>query len=434
MPKLAFLHLVPPLPDYLTIPLRFIDPPDEGPSLKLDPPALGCVIEPTEARGKLAGRFLLRPNLDLGRYTVNAKIDWVRLAFTTGRHTSWKAVGDAMEHHTGARPRVTGPEGRLRYSGTSFLATIQDPEVGSLARALGELKSRMNIRAPGFGAFAIEGIEISVDWRPTSGHDRERWLMVEALRRHHLVHQIVYTGQGDQPRSYIRRGKMEFALKKPTPTMKQPEAVDGVMLAANPERRRDLRYQSHVQLPVDRTYYVGARKGEVMFRIMDKVSDQKDPAKQTRVELEQHERSARIEVALDQCVPEVLGLDTVDHLIGFRFGKLRDLLFDFWLPTVSAGKGRGVLKPDRKELEVFRRTGVFGLERYQRAAWDRHEEMRGLGLVRGRSPDMGKKGYRVVYGSTEAGGGMNKRVEQALTHLTTRWSKKALGRTMACMK
>lgn len=131
---------------------------------------------------------------------------------------------------------------------------------------------------------------------------------------------------------------------------------------------------NHKKRPLDGTYYIGKKSNPVMLRIMDKTTDKRNPKKNTFEVLDARENRARIEVTClkangEMGAPATLGLETPEDLYGFKFQALRKRIFDFYLPTIGMDpdNGKGSRQPDPDELEVFSRTGVYGLDEYQTA-------------------------------------------------------------------
>ena len=125
-------------------------------------------------------------------------------------------------------------------------------------------------------------------------------------------------------------------------------------------------------------------------------------------------------------VPAALGLETPDDLYGFEFQTIRRKIFDFYLQTIGLNKdldGEGH-EPNATELEIFSRTGVYGLEEYHRANQRLQEALfealQQEGGLTEKPSLLGKKGYRLAY--TE----LNAKVERALRALNKQWHREVI--------
>lgn len=123
-----------------------------------------------------------------------------------------------------------------------------------------------------------------------------------------------------------------------------------------------------------------------------------------------------------------LGLEKPEDLVGFQFAKLRKELFSFWLPTIEGGVpeggegarsaeiGRGTL-----QLKVFRESGVYGIDLYEKAWRERQAETRrklrkmDLELLERPRQRSRKNGNLVAYDD------FNRRTEKALRRLGKAW-------------
>ena len=153
-----------------------------------------------------------------------------------------------------------------------------------------------------------------------------------------------------------------------------------------------------------------------MFRIMDKITDGKDPSGKVRQVLGRNERRARIEVSLvieeeqilDRDGLYFLEINTPEQLFGFRFHKWRRTFFSFYLPTLKMNGG----EIDENECEMFKKAGVIGLEHYQAI---RREIDEGRVPANGIAKELGEKEYLAAHD------GLNERAREALRTLYRRW-------------
>ncbi|PWE28376.1 hypothetical protein DDZ14_19115 [Maritimibacter sp. 55A14] len=399
--------------------------------------------------------MLLEPDIDLGLYRVDAVIDWIAFRMeTVSEHQAvnmhrriMRLLGQIGSRSTCA---VYGPKWKMRdrkwkrgYQGTKFIVQLQQPEPRELAWLMRELPKQYAVQKQECGLFPIAGIEVSVDFYPIYDPDHDqarrdllRWQMVELLRRHVKFDPILTESVRGKPRAFHRdaRGKgssrktVSVKLAKPNKTLMKEATRLGVPRAT----ALPLNLRAHTQPPVDWTAYAGAREFGAMARIMDKKTDQKNPLKGTALSLADHEHRARIEMTLkhtkeEGAVPGGLGLETARDLFGFRFSEIRKMCFDFHLPTVDAktlGKKRSP-GAGGFEIEVFKRSGVYGVDLVQRI-WNDMERQRCVNHEIAAKPDvLRKKGYLLAYEP------LNRRVKDALARLTGYWDIRRTGASKA---
>ena len=386
-------------------------------------------------QARLQGRLALEPDVDLADYTMQAVIDWIELGFVTAdRHQSLNIGGHINKTlaKTGWREdsHVHGVERKDGYLGQVFLVRVNDPTPEKIRRVCSAIQSFCRLRRRADGRrFVITGIEVAVDIRlalkdpEPEDRVRARWRMSELLRKHLAVRPGFLSTDRDLPRvtfedAQARRTKKILEPRKEMPGQ-APQSLDlRLRLAAQAHGK-------HVKPPLDGTFYVGADDAPVMLRLQDKTADSHGAGK-GRVLLADADRRSRIEVRAWLPRPDEAGLlasrglaeitghktgwrcplETLEDLRDAKFEALRKPFFDFAIPTVPAVEGTKGLEPDQGQWEVFSRSGVFGLDLYQRRLEKR---------------DLGRKGYGQAFQQ------LNERMRQALVHLSGSWHGVDLG-------
>lgn len=380
-------------------------------------------------QARLQGRLALEPDVDLADYTMQAVIDWIELGFVTAdRHQSLNIGGHINKTLAKAGWRedshVHGVERKDGYLGQVFLVRVNDPTPEKIRRVCSAIQSFCRLRPRADGrSFVITGIEVAVDIRPAlkdpepEERVRARWRMSELLRKHLAVRPGLLTTERDLPRvtfedAQARRTKKILEPRKEMPGQ-APQSLDLRLRLASQAHGK------HVKPPLDGTFYVGADDAPVMLRLQDKTADSHGAGK-GRVLLADADRRSRIEVRAwlprpdearllaSRGLKEITGketgwrcpLETLEDLRDAKFEALRRPFFDFAIPTVPAVAGKRGAKPDPEQWAVFERSGVFGLDLYQRAR---------------ATKSLGAKGYNEAY--TE----LNERARKALVHLSKRW-------------
>lgn len=176
------------------------------------------------------------------------------------------------------------------------------------------------------------------------------------------------------------------------------------------EHFRDLKRASYKQPPVDGTFYMGKRQGELLVRIQDKVADRRNPTDGTKVDLPPCDRRTRVEIQIGY---GAFGNSGAIYRRGVPFGfqdVMRDQ-FRLLLPTITTATG----KQQQDEVAIFRKAGAMGLDHYQRAF--REAERIATRCV-GTGATMRKLGFK---GHGVAWSEFNKRGRDALAYLDRQW-------------
>ena len=432
-PERPTLH--PFSPERFSAPLAF-KPAKNGGIGHLHPGlAQAYVLKPvTKGQKRKLGRAVLMPDLDLSSYRVDAVVDWVAVGVETDSDQPAVNVNEWIAKATGESLSVTGPGGGEGYFGRAFEAKIQDPTLDTLAKITSAIDAHPRLSCTG----RLAAIEVSVDWYPHSKREEDRLLMVDLLWRQLLPPEGIWRMEGGWPRSFVGRGGGAKARDEDTqPLLASPRIVKGkdeilyagVVVRADRELRRDLTPELHKPPAVDGTIYFGRRGGDVQIKVMHKIIDQQNRGKGTARRLGKRKRRARIEVTLRGQALEELGLTQVKRLGHFDFTKLRRRYFNFWLPTVPYHRGRASGVEDvvkgprsRQEIDLFSRSGVLGLEVYQRGcARVVTRAQRKLNRARGRRRELqragkGPKGLRLAFSELED------RIYEALRRLREEWA------------
>lgn len=203
----------------------------------------------------------------------------------------------------------------------------------------------------------IERVEISVDFYPKS-YDREMLVkMAAVLARHHLPSRAVESNKSEGPRFSWGREKHESDGVLPRTSKDEPLSAD--------HRAYD---NSYIRPPAhDATFYSGRKHGDVQWRVMVKELDKQNLTAGTRLNLDDNEKRARIEVTLGTDEVRRLGIRTVFDFLNFRFQTMQGRYFQFVLPTFRdlpapvTPVGFACSKLEDIRLQRFLLAGVVGL-------------------------------------------------------------------------
>ena len=455
-----------------------------------DPTIYGVAIKPLEydlavaeeGQSRFSSRLVAKPKVDTSKYTCRSVIDWIWMEFEVGSNTEtgkeaqsyW--ISEKLKPILGGNPMVTGPNVPHtatkwpNHQGTSFRIKVQDPSPKLMLEIRNLIDKNWTLVAP----MKIIGIEIALDWRSKSQSDQERWEMVAALMRHHLPNSKHLNG----PRANLRntynhpltdlsseddkRSRTEFVVQNPSHRYVPVTIDDGDNWAASdnvamgekpieveekisdrkksdqdikdPDVRRGIFGDFTIKAPfLDGTLYLGEEGAPVMFRIQNKLKDGRNSQTKRVVELGPEDRRARIEVTLLAEAIAEFGFDTLEGLYGFKFARLRENLFDFWLPTFLGNPKaedslQGVFREARglRQRQAFVNGGVYAHqireealrveEKLDRRRW----RNAGLEVSNISRKGQGKSGTRKAWSE------LNEQCRDALYNMSRRWKAELL--------
>ncbi|AZO05595.1 hypothetical protein [Mesorhizobium sp. M2A.F.Ca.ET.043.02.1.1] len=292
----------------------------------------------TSVQRRVAGRTVVRPVINLGDYTCRAVIDWVVISFWFERSTQLQFVQEVVEPIIGRTPYVEPIDPAPGNVSTEFQIRFQEPRLKLLAECEDALDKKFKLQMHGI----VRSIEISVDFKPRSPSPDSVGRMVGVLSRHLFPDRDFITVALDRPRFSWRRGKSTFVMGANN------------LLSSDADR----------PAPIDATFYIGRKDGQVGWRVMEKLIDNQNIEAGTFDILPPSQHRARIEVTLDRQELIDLEVDFIHDLRRFNFSKLQGRYFQFMLPTFEnrfAGK-----HPAYRALEIdrwrrFLNAGIVGL-------------------------------------------------------------------------
>ncbi len=383
---------------------------------------VGYRVKPSPMRQAMYnGRLELRPEINLDDYKFRAVIDWIEIEFDTPcRHQAINIQKWAAETLSDAAQTVyvMGSGREKGFIGQSFIMRMQNPTCREFHALCAALEENYKISSDEGLAIRMNGIEVSLDIYPKSKADADRRMMTDTLRRHLWVYGFFWEDRLSCPR-FVRettggRTRTDYLVQEPRDRhRKLSDAASD--LEATPEHFRDLDIKSYLQPPVNGTFYVGERDGVAMIRVQDKVTDNRRDGMAD--DLPPEKRRTRIEVTLDRKMLCEMRIEFPADLEDLPFSRLASGVFCGFIPTAPVVEDG----PDPREVEVFSRAGVIGLDRYQRATvvearrvWVRRKGARKPALV-------GKKGFGIVWAE------LNVKSTKALQHLAKRWVMRRRG-------
>jgi len=423
------------------IPLLFNEKPNWP--ILLDPPSLHYTSSAyMRANGDdpqpiLKDRLILKPDIDLNRYRCHAVLDWIEVQIETiGVHQAIniqrfasKVLGD---NRSASKVYVSGPTRNSGYSGSSFIIRLQQPEFRHLGFLCAELLKKYPTSARSIDDLAIAGIEVSVDFyvknHAEMGSEAQnllRWQMTEVLRRHLRPERSLTELEENQPRFFATvngKSTSKSLVSKATAKASGKQRSEIQRLGLNERVLAPLRIGAHEQAPIDTTFYIGKKGSPVMLRVMDKTNDQRDPNLGTAVNLAPAECRSRIEVTFMKKPDEVGGpaaveLETLSDLVEYPLKTIRKLVFEFFYPTTNSDDELAHLSfpVNVTELDVFRLSGVYGLDRLQRSIAEISDRQYRKKEITTKPRPIGRKGKAVSFVE------LNRMIDRSLVRLSGDW-------------
>ncbi len=411
----------------------------------LDPPSLPYTVNdyaPAKGRSPqpiLRDRRILKPIIDLNKYRCRAVLDWIEIQLDTpNEHQAVNvrrtAVGFLKDVGSSSSVFVTGLTRTSPYIGSKFILRIQQPNPHEIIPFCKKLVGKYDPDRKSVRDMPITAIEVSVDFYvknhkalSTDALNLLRWQMTEVLKRHLKPAAALTEKESNHPRFFTGTGGSGSAkplVASDTRQVSAKQRAEINRLNLSESILAPLRIGAHRQAPIDTTYYIGKKASPVMLRVMDKITDQRDPVRNIAVDLSPAERRSRIEVTLLKETDEVGGpaavdLNTLKDLFGFSFKPIRKLVFEFFYPTINKFDEMSDLPfpVNITELAVFERSGVYGLDRAHRSIAEinkRRYQERELPTERVK---IGSKGKAMSFEE------MNRKIDRAMTKLSKDWMR-----------
>ena len=423
------------------VPLLFVEKPT-WPAL-LDPPSLQYTpfaYEPAPGRNPqplLKDRFILKPGIDLNSYRCRAVIDWIEIQLDTAgvhqaRNVQSAAARILSDVGSASSVFVTGLDRRPGHTGSHFILRIQQPQPQVLLAFCKKIVAKYDPDRKSVQDMPVTGVEVSVDFYVKNNYALSeeaqnllRWQMTEVLQRHLKPGRALTEREGNHPRFFAeinRKASSRPTVGRMSTKATSKQRVEIVRLGLHEDALTPLRIGAHSQAPIDTTYYIGKKSSAVMLRVMDKITDQRDSATNTAVRLSPADCRSRIEVTFLKDAGEVggpaaVGIETLADLFGYTFKPTRKLVFEFFYPTVSISDDVSDLPfpVNITELEVFKRSGVYGLDRVHRSIAEIRVGQYLKREVSQRPRRIGTKGKTVSFID------LNRMVDRALVSLSKAW-------------
>lgn len=383
----------------------------------------------TQAR--FQGRRILIPEIALRNYRFKAVIDFVVVRiFTRSTQVQWiqKELLTVLPRNSWIEPVKPGA-GEVS---DVFEIRIQEPGSTALAVAAIEAVSRKRgeRRAP-----QVREMEFSLDVYSRAGEEDEREKMVGLLQRTYFAETARWQNDLEMPRTTAA-----------TAGQSPPEVKTRYLTAIMGEKRNPSRAvrpepDEFCSPFLDGTMYLGKKDTSGMIRIQNKIKDQQYPEKGTFEALAAHEARARVEVTLNFCDLELLGLRKLRDLADFSYSKLQKKYFQFMLPTFagespekSSAINAIIALNEQNRANIFLKSGLLALLKRDEV-WEDHKAMerpqlkkvsriQGWTIARIRT-GTGSRATMISYDL------LNKQVATAFRHLGERerraWAKRQTG-------
>jgi len=425
------------------VPIKFNKFPKWSPLT--DPPVLSYSVSEyisdsaSNPQPVLRGRLIAKPDIDLNAYHCKAVFDWIEIRLQTLATHQAMNIARYCNKHLGAlgsrsKVYVSGLDRKGGFMGSDFIVRVQQPEKSEFFALLEVLVAKYKTGHASIKELQIMGLEVSVDFwvRGTAKFSADktnllRWQMTEVLRRHLKPGPELTEKENCFPRFYSDQGSkgsatfmLDSSLAKLTGTQIKKVAELGVETSV----LVPFRLGAHQQCPIDTTNYIGAKDFCYQIRVMDKITDNRDPEKGTFDKLPLNECRSRMELTAietpnDWNGPAGLDIATLSDLTAADLKVIRKPFFEFFLPTFNAVDELSDMpfKTNVTEHHVFERSGVYGLDRLHRSVETVGQACYKQKKVSDKPPRLGRKGRLVSYVE------LNRMIDRALTKLSRDWRK-----------
>ena len=384
------------------------------------PPRISAILQYeraplTNTQARLAGRYALKPMVQLSDFQCRAVTDWICIRFFLCRNTQQQWIRDEIAIITGEKSYAEPIDKQAGNVSDCFDVLFQEPNIAVIRKIIDAIEEEygFNYRP------VIQSIEISVDFYPEKPNEEQRALLYSVLTRHFYTSRDMITDLLDWPRFVFGKTKYEVVgvLGRNRYTANQDELLISTQHDRSPF--------------TDSTYVLGARDRDCRWRIMNKVRDKQNKATGTFIALGDKEKRVRVEVTLGS--PEVASLNIIhfEDLQHLKFSQLQGKFFRFMLPTFFDPKHIPHSKyatirtwQDKQRITKFSKTGIIGLlamddaldrqRKKQRRSAQKDIHSRGLTLKP--LPRIGKGTASSLVAYHE----LNQKIEMALRHLGER--------------
>jgi hypothetical protein len=369
-----------------------------------------------KSQARFHGRTALVPQIDLNAYQCRSVVDWIEVQVRVTQPTQHQWINEIVNEVQGRRGYVVAQAPGAGKVDTCFTIRLQEPNFTTVKKVLVAIERSKGLVDP----VMINQIEISIDFYPeTLGHDA-RGRMYGVLARHFCPPPGTREISDDWPGFF------------PGPRPKRNYIVTRSLRDENADLWGRLRPEFDLPALYGSTFYVG-RENHPMWswRIQDKITDQRDDAAGTYLDLPEEKKRTRIEVTVGPQGCKRLGLTELSVLKSYRFTRLQAQLFKFMLPTfgyaeTSGRPGQGVVR--KKVMETMKQrfvnVGICGLQIMDEAREELRQQylpdirmrhkVAGTRMLKRKRSGSGRTGYLLAYEK------LNSKVEHALRHLQER--------------
>lgn len=304
----------------------------------------------------LRGRRIAKPDIDLNAYHCKAVFDWIEIRLETAEKHQAMNVAKFSNKHLGSlasrsKVYVSGLDRKPGYIGSDFIVRVQQPDRSEFFAFLEVLVAKYKTGHASIKDIQIMGLEVSVDFwvRGAAKFSADktnllRWQMTEVLRRHLKPGPELTEKESCFPRFYTDQGGRGSAIFLVNNALSKLTATQ-IMKAGELDIAASLfvpfRLGAHQQCPIDTTSYIGGKDFCYQIRMMDKVTDNRDPEKGTFDNLPLNECRSRMELTAIEMPdghsgPAGLVVETLGDLLAADLKIIRKPFFEFFFPTFNA--------------------------------------------------------------------------------------------------
>jgi len=319
---------------------------------------------------RFKNRLCVIPEIEiLEQFKCKAEIDFIELVLDVKYGLDWRSVRKKFGQLVNPAPYTTSIASK-RLSENKYRVRLQEPSISAIKSFINDYEVAHSSISPaammseiGISNVSISELEVSVDFYPKFGGKEARRKMLGLLARHYFPPDRMMDTKAQAIRVYANNSTQRLDQIFPSLTARKPAIVKPKI--AN-------------HLYVDGTVYVGNKNDDCKIRMMEKITDKRNPKTKRFEYLPENKCRTRIEVTLKNSELNKLGILSLDNLIDFNFAKLRGEFFDFRLPTISKlvfSDGFvewDMCKQEAALLEAFLNMGIANYRREQQRAHNIH--------------------------------------------------------------
>ena len=317
------------------------------------------VADVARRQTRFRDRVTFAPEINLKDYRFSALVDFIEFRVVFARRTNAQSVQKILREFLSRDSHIVATDIGAGSAASVFDIRIQEPKSFALVAGIyAALKGRFGESIEPL----ISKVEFSVDAYPRVPSDEARARLFAIMQRTIFPKFDFLSDARDRPRSSIGRSVQGSS-----------DTNNRKLLPYGQQGKTDVhlwhRHEDHHAPWLDGTMYIGAEDAEVMIRLQDKETDQRNKAANTFLTLRERQKRVRIEVTLQGQALIDNGIFELSALRDFSFARLQGKFFQFMLPTfpkykITPGSWLGAVTNclEGYRARGFLKSGMLGLD------------------------------------------------------------------------